>query len=75
MTAPEKPEPETKPATGGNTGKKYLVKTPWSYDVLQGNGKFPDVTPQGVEMNAEELKEATKASHALFLRLKVQEAK
>lgn len=63
------PDPEPK----SEKGKKYVVKTPWHDNVLLGNGKFPDVTPRGVEMSAQERDKARDAAKVAHIRLKSEE--
>lgn len=56
-----------------HTGR-YVVKVPWHTSVFLGHGKFPDVTPGGVEMSAEErvaAKEAAKEAHIKLLSKEV----
>jgi hypothetical protein len=55
-------EPEQNETAEDNSGKRYVVKTPWHVDTLHDpDGNFPDVTPKGVEMDANE-REAAKAA-------------
>lgn len=62
-------------APANKDNKRYIVSSPWTYDLIQGNGEFPDITPQGVGMSEDELERAQKACSTLYLRLSVEEAK
>jgi hypothetical protein len=54
--------------------KRYFVKTPWHTDVLHSpEGKFPDITPKGVEMSSEERLEAKAAAKQAHIKLAYKE--
>lgn len=56
-----------------NSGR-YVVKTPWHTNVLHDpDGNFPDVTPAGVEMSAEERTAAKAAAKQAHIKLASKE--
>lgn len=83
MTAPTNPAdatPEVRDAnqeanttnakSDARNGDRYVVKCPWSTSVFKSrDNSFPDVTPEGTEMSADERDAAKAAANSMWLRL------
>lgn len=76
MTVPRpSPTPQseittTTVASSEDTSEKWLVKTPWTTNELKGEG-FPTATPDGVEMNKDEVSAIKKVADEMRIKLNV----